>query len=266
MCVGNDWLSAAMILQKVEIRFEKSEAIRFISHHDLMRALMRAVRRSALPVRLTEGFNPRPRLIFPVALEVGVASLDEVAEIELTQCLNIQEFQARLSSALPPGLTVKSARELPPRRASRAVERMTYRVHLAEAGVTLDPALLPELLAKTALPFGRQREKSIQNVDLRPALLALDIVDGDLLAAVKPTSQGTARPLEVLSLLLQTPLEKLKHIRATKITMEMEPDRPLSEMELTERGLLMKKYEKSGIRSGGWTPETTSEPDPEPEA
>ena len=68
-----------MIQQKVEIRFQKGEAVRFISHHDLMRAMMRAVRRANLPVRLTEGYNPRPRIVFPVALEVGVASLDEVA-------------------------------------------------------------------------------------------------------------------------------------------------------------------------------------------
>ena len=81
-----------MIQQKVEIRFEKGEALRFISHHDLMRAFQRAVRRAGLPVRLTEGFNPRPRIVFPVALEVGVASLDEVAEIELTQCIALPEL------------------------------------------------------------------------------------------------------------------------------------------------------------------------------
>src|ERR1035437_4614515 len=88
-------VDAATIRQKVELRFEKGEAVRFISHHDLMRALMRALRRAALPVRLTQGYNQRPRIVFPVALEVGVASLDEAAEIELTQCLEIPEIFAR---------------------------------------------------------------------------------------------------------------------------------------------------------------------------
>src|SRR3954447_8129367 len=108
-----------MIQQKVEIRFEKGEAIRFISHHDLMRAIMRAVRRAAIPVRLTEGFNPRPRIIFPVALEVGIASLDEAAEIELTQCISTQEIQDRLSSVFPQALKLKTVKELPPRRAGQ---------------------------------------------------------------------------------------------------------------------------------------------------
>src|ERR1035437_2871630 len=108
-----------MIRQKVELRFEKGEAIRFISHHDLMRAMMRAIRRAALPVRLTEGFNPRPRIVFPVALEVGIASLDEVAEIELTQCSEIQEIHNRLASVFPPGLELKAVRDLPPFRAGQ---------------------------------------------------------------------------------------------------------------------------------------------------
>ena len=118
-----------MIQQKVEIRFEKGEALRFISHHDLMRAFQRAVRRAGLPVRLTEGFNPRPRIVFPVALEVGVASLDEVAEIELTQCVASPEIHQRLSRALPPGLVLKTVKDLPPRRASQTVVRLTYRLH-----------------------------------------------------------------------------------------------------------------------------------------
>src|SRR5476651_2568388 len=105
-----------MIQQKVEIRFAKDEAIRFISHHDLMRAMMRAVRRAKLPVRLTEGFNPRPRIVFPVALEAGVASFDEVAEIEFNQCIALQEVFDRLASALPPGIQLKTVKDLPPRR------------------------------------------------------------------------------------------------------------------------------------------------------
>ena len=109
----------ALLRQKVEFRFEKSEAVRFISHHDLLRALHRAVRRSGLPVRWTEGFNPRPRLVLPAALEVGIASLDEVAELELTACLPLTEVQTRLTRHLPPGLILREVRELPPARRGR---------------------------------------------------------------------------------------------------------------------------------------------------
>jgi len=213
-----------MIQQKVEIRFEKREALRFISHHDLMRAFQRAVRRAGLPVRLTEGFNPRPRIVFPVALEVGVASLDEAVEIEFTQCLTIQQVSQRLSATLPPGLVLKTVTALPLSRASQTPLRLVYRLHLREAGVAVPAQASTRLLQAPALPFARPREKSVQNVDLRPALLDLSLdQDGDLLLTVRPGPKGTARPLEVLSLLLQAPLESLKHVRVTKLRMDLQP-------------------------------------------
>jgi radical SAM-linked protein len=231
-----------MIQQKVEIRFEKSEAIRFISHHDLMRALMRAARRSGLPVRLTEGFNPRPRIVFPVALEVGVASLDEVAEIELTKCLATQDVFDRLSSAFPPGLVLKTVKDLPPRRMGQVPKLIRYRLHLKEAAVQIDPQEIPKLLAATTLPFQRPREKHLQNVDLRPALLDLREDEGDLLADVRPSQKGSARPLELLSLLLnpsaRQPLETLKRVRVTKVLMEMTAPPELSEEAMREREIL----------------------------
>src|ERR1043165_6246625 len=211
-----------MIQQKVEIRFEKGEAVRFISHHDLMRAMMRAVRRAALPVRLTEGYNPRPRIVFPVALEVGVASLDEVAEIEFNQCLNTEEVFRRLASVLPPGLKLTAVQEMPPFRAGRIPDRIHYLLHLKEAGIQIQAEAIQRLMEATSLPFQRQREKRVQSVELRPALLALRLEKaGDLVIEVHPSQSGTARPLEVLSLLTCSPLAVRKRVRVTKTRMEL---------------------------------------------
>ena len=229
-----------MIQQKVEIRFEKSEEVRFISHHDLMRALLRAVRRSRIPVRLTEGFNPRPRIVFPVALEVGVSSLDEVAEIELNECLQTQEIFVRLSSVFPPGLVLKSVKDLPPRRAGQIPIRIKYRIHLQQTQIRIKAQDLEMLLAAKALMFERPRENHLQNVDLRPALERLELEpSGDLLADVKPSPSGSARPLEALSLLSRLPLDKLKNIRVTKLSMEFAPVAPLSEEAVLERNILL---------------------------
>ena len=235
-----------MILQKVEIRFEKGEAIRFISHHDLMRAIMRALRRAALPLRLTEGFNPRPRIVFPVALEVGVASLDEAAEIELTQCLPIQLIHDRLSSAFPPGLVLKKVTEIQPRRAGQIPLRIQYLLHLNEAEIRIKPHELTRLLQATALPFQRPRENRTQSVDLRPALLNLELLpEGDLLIDVKPGPKGSVRPLEVLCLLLNLPLADLKQVRVTKLLMELQASPELSEEAWAERQVLLEKAAQS---------------------
>ena len=258
-----------MIQQKVEIRFQKGEAVRFISHHDLMRALLRAVRRAGLPVRLTEGYNPRPRIVFPVALEVGVASLDEVAEIEFNQCLETQDIFRRLACVMPAGLELKSVEQMPPFRAGRIAERIQYLLHLVEAGIQVPPERLPALLEAATLPFQRQRETHLQSVDLRPALLDLRIVTpGDLELFVRPSQSGSARPLEVLSLLTGMPVAELKRVRVTKLLMELRsrpepvtPDTPISlkqsEITTTDRTLALREAQ-AGIIAAIETPVTAA--------
>jgi radical SAM-linked protein len=154
-------------------------------------------------------------------LEVGIASLDEVAEIEFDQWLDTQEVFRRLDSVFPPGLKLKAVQEMPLLRAGRIPERVIYLLHLHEAGIQLPPESLVKLLEAATLPFQRPREKRVQNVDLRPALSALKLSMGDLEIEVRPSQSGTARPLEVLCLLTGQPLESLKRVRVTKTRMDL---------------------------------------------
>src|SRR5690606_23183450 len=73
----------AMAVSRYRLRFEKRDALRFISHHDLMRVFELALRRSGLQVAFTQGFNPHPKVSFALALPLGVESLDEIVDIDL---------------------------------------------------------------------------------------------------------------------------------------------------------------------------------------
>ena len=90
--------------ERVRLRFAKRGDARFLSHHDLMRAWEMALRRSGLPVRVTEGFNPRFRLSMPLALGLGIASEDEILEIELDGWTPAEELKSRLAPQLSPGI------------------------------------------------------------------------------------------------------------------------------------------------------------------
>jgi radical SAM-linked protein len=217
----------AAIRQKVEVRFEKGAAVRFISHHDLMRAFQRAVLRAGWPVRLTAGFNPRPRVVFPVALETGVVSLDEAAEIELTQWIPLNALQDRLARSLPPGIKLLRLVELPLTRAGRQPERTRYLLELPAAGLQCPPELLEQFLARTSLPFTRLRldlrPPQRRKLELRPLLLEAELdAEGNLALVVSLGGAGSARPLELLSLLLERPLEDLRGVRVTRTHLWLE--------------------------------------------
>src|SRR5215471_9768414 len=89
---------------KVRIRFRKGGDLRLVSHHDLMTCFERMLRRAGLPFHSTQGFHPKPRLIFPLSLALGVIGADEVAELELDAEVSPDEIHARLAQQAPSGL------------------------------------------------------------------------------------------------------------------------------------------------------------------
>ena len=56
---------------KMIVVFEKTPRLRHIGHLDLMRAMQRALRRSDLPLKYSQGFNPHILLTFASPLSVG---------------------------------------------------------------------------------------------------------------------------------------------------------------------------------------------------
>lgn len=81
--------------------------MRYISHLDLMRLFMRAMRRADLPLKMSEGFSPHPKLSFKRALKLGVESEHEEASILLKFPVAPVDFKSRLQKQLPEGISLK---------------------------------------------------------------------------------------------------------------------------------------------------------------
>ena len=77
--------------------FEKGEKLRFIGHLDLMRTMQRALRRSHLPIKYSNGFNPHIRLSFAAPLSVGVAGKREMMEVPVEDGTAPEEFISKLN-------------------------------------------------------------------------------------------------------------------------------------------------------------------------
>jgi len=94
---------------RLRIAFSKHGKVRFTSHRDVARIWERALRRSELPVAYSEGFNPRPKLSFGLALSTGHESNGEYIDVDLDPArvadLDIDSLAGLLTTHLPVGLT-----------------------------------------------------------------------------------------------------------------------------------------------------------------
>jgi len=94
------------IKKDIRIRFKKTGPMRFISHLDLNRTMARAFRRAGLPIAYSEGFNPRPKLVFGLNLSIGAESECEVLDTQITEEMEYEDIMKALNDTLPAGLEV----------------------------------------------------------------------------------------------------------------------------------------------------------------
>lgn len=86
---------------KIGIRFSRVGGTRFISHLDMQRTFSRALRRSGLPVKKSEGFNPHIVMSFAAALSVGMETVGDYIEFATTEPVAIESLSSIFDECLP---------------------------------------------------------------------------------------------------------------------------------------------------------------------
>lgn len=104
---GKRRINKPNFVYKINFKFSKKGVLKYISHLDLMRLLMRALRRAQFPLKITEGFNPHPKFSVKRALKLGLESESEEAGVVLKEMVEPQDFRERLQKQLPEGIFVK---------------------------------------------------------------------------------------------------------------------------------------------------------------
>jgi radical SAM-linked protein len=173
---------------------------RFLSHHDMMRLWERALRRAGLPLRLSQGYNPRPKMSLPEPRSVGIASEAELLEFELADWVNPDAVLERLRGQMPPGVAIRSLDLVRPTDKAHP-HTVVYDVRL-EAPPSDLAARAQEVLDRREAPVVRPRPKGDKHLDARPFIRDLETPDGERIRMTLVTGpNGTVRPDEVLRLM-----------------------------------------------------------------
>ena len=98
-------------VRKMRSHFMKVGEARFLGHLEMVDVFVRAARRAGIPMQFSEGFHPLPRISFTNPLPVGMESLSEFMDLELTHAVKAKEFQECMNKELPDGLRIIRAAE-----------------------------------------------------------------------------------------------------------------------------------------------------------
>lgn len=212
-----------MVRHRVRIRFRKDGDLRLISHRDLIRTFERLLRRAGLPLGMSQGFRPKPRMTFASALAVGVIGLDEVMELELAEILEDPETLRRLRDAAPPGLDFLSVETLASGAPKPVVRRLWFEIPVPPDRQATVARAAEEFLARDRHEI--RRPDSGRTLDLHALVDPLELADGRLRFGLLMTDAGTARPREVLEALAVGDLESQGHV-IVRTQVELDPNPP----------------------------------------
>ena len=190
----------------LRMRYAKVGKLRFTSHRDTARIWERALRRAGLPVATSQGFTPRPRVSFGLALPTGAESIAEYLDVELVDGTTVDDAELgglpdRLSGVLPAGFTVLVVGRVAPGSASvqEVVSSVTW--ELTPAAATDIEAAADSLLSATALPLERERKGERRIDDVRPLIVSLSAsADGATMIAELSIAGRSLRPAELAAL------------------------------------------------------------------
>ncbi|MBU1083806.1 MAG: TIGR03936 family radical SAM-associated protein [Candidatus Omnitrophota bacterium] len=87
--------------------FHKKGNMAYISHLDLMTVIRRSMRRTSLPLVLTEGFTPRVKISIPKALKLGNESMTEEMTIWLGEHVSVEKIKEEMNACLPEGIGIE---------------------------------------------------------------------------------------------------------------------------------------------------------------
>jgi radical SAM-linked protein len=200
----------------LRIRFSKLGKIRFTSHRDVARIWERSLRRSQIPIAYTEGFSPRPKLSFGLALSTGYESLGEYVDVFLREAdvaagLGdlVDEVPARLAAGLPAGLDVQAVVPLMAGAESlqQTVTSCTWHIEVGGVGPVAVERTIGEALAATELSLTRERKGRTVTDDVRPAIVAARVLgpadgrhgSGTMIEVELATQPRALRPAELVA-------------------------------------------------------------------
>lgn len=100
-------LEKEFAMRTVRIFYKKKGSLKFISHLDTNRFMIRMVRKSGIPVWYSEGFNPHPYLTFALPLSLGFDSDYEIMDMRINDDNFSNEMVLKaLSEHMPDGIEI----------------------------------------------------------------------------------------------------------------------------------------------------------------
>ena len=160
--------------------FEKTGNAIWISHLDLMRLFQRAFKRAGLPLKHTQGFNPRPSVSIALPLSVGMQSQCELLDFELDgEKAENAVICEKLNEALVSGVRVLEVYDDGRKLRDLALLSCVVEMEYDNGGAEEAAKEVESLFARSAVTVTKKSKNGPVEQDIIPMIKKLSVVAAD---------------------------------------------------------------------------------------
>lgn len=174
---------------KVRISYRKLGKVRFLGHLDMARLWERGLRKAAVPVAMSAGFTPRPKVSFGLALPTGAESVVELFDVTLDDSriqvdgavVDFDGLRSTLTDAMPPGIDVLDVDPVAPQSWSlqEDVTATTWIMAIDSSVVADVDERVADVVSSAEIWIERERKGERRRDDVRPGVLDLRVISRD---------------------------------------------------------------------------------------
>jgi len=184
--------------KRLRVMFSKTNYLRFISHLDTIRLIMRAIRRADIKVAYTKGYRKRPKIAFGPPLPIGVSGNKEFFDLFFEESFS-QDIMPMLNAVLPTEIRILDAK--PVFIKSPSLTKIISLIHYRISPVNIGEEAIRNFLSKSSVLIKRKKQDREIEFDMRPLVQSLKKEDRELNIFVRYLPEGSVRIEEMLSVL-----------------------------------------------------------------
>jgi radical SAM-linked protein len=201
------------------VHYSRTGNVCYLGHLEILQMIFRVLRRAAIPVNYSQGFNPSPKISFGPALPVGTESLAEFFTMDLNSPLRDMEATvALLNTNIIPGMKVTKI-ELHSGKIPQKLQ-VTYHLYLNRELSREELQKIDVFRGSTSFTVKKTRKGKTRKIDIRPLIVGCTVLNPAeiSLEIVSATAQPGIKPVEAIQEILELDHESAAGIRVKKLS------------------------------------------------
>jgi radical SAM-linked protein len=204
--------------KKFKIAYSKMGDARFFGHLEMVKIILRAIKRTGIVVKYSQGFHPLPRISFEDPLPTGTESLDEKFYLTLPGYVKAEKFIQSVNSELPEGLILKSC-EIDKHQSKGKQNETTDYMISAEDRIFKKDALTQFVAQESVIIAKLSKKGKLKKINLKDIIMEIHAENPNhLMLKIRKVDGKSARPCDIIKKIFNLSEIEIKRVRILKIS------------------------------------------------